>query len=141
MIGDHQHSRRVIGERKQLANFTIHFLVVVVNCVLELVAGLVEAMSWIHIIPKRMVNSVYAHFHHHKIIPIFLCKKMAGELEALSGHLINVSQDLILVAGAKIPHIQNIFPNYTRNFIFEFGRMCVIAARIWSQKVSRSTIH
>jgi len=57
-------------------------------------------------------------------------------LEALSGHLIDVSQDLILVARPKIPHIQNILSNYARNFIFEFGRMCVIAARIWSQKVA-----
>ena len=78
MIGDHQHSGRFIGKRKQRSNFTIHFLVVIVNCAFESVASLVEPMRWIHIIPKRMVNSVDAHFHHHEIVPIFLAKEVAG---------------------------------------------------------------
>ena len=136
MIGHYQHSRRLIGESKQLPNFIVHFLVVVVNCILELIAGLIEAMRWIHVIPKCMVNSIHTHFYHHKKIPIFLCKKMAGDLKTLSGHLINVSQDLGLVAGAKIPHIQNILSNHAGNFIFELGRMCVIAADVGGQKVA-----
>ena len=83
-----------------------------------------------------MVNSVDAHFDHHEKIPLFFRKKMAGELEALTGHFINVSQHLFLIAGAKIPHIHNIFSDDTRDFVFEFGRMCVIAGDIGSEKIS-----
>ena len=72
VIGDHQHGRRVIGKREQLADFTVHFSVVVTNRILKFVAGLVEAMSRVHIVPKRMVDTVHAHLNYHEIIPIFL---------------------------------------------------------------------
>src|SRR5207247_10787579 len=106
------------------------------NCILEFIACLVEAMRWIHIVPKRMVNSVDAHFHYHKKIPLFLRKKMAGNGEPLTGHLVKVSQHLGLIAGAKIAYVHNVFADETRNFVFELGRMCVIASDIGSQKIS-----
>src|SRR5207248_8195088 len=49
---------------------------------------------------------------------------MPRELEALPGHLINIGQNLLLVAGSKITHIQNIFANHPLNLLFEF-RGCV----------------
>src|SRR5258707_8302560 len=60
---------------------------------------------------------------------------MPRELEALPGHLINVSQNLLLVAGSKITHVQNIFANYPLDLLFEFRRMGVLAGRVWSQEV------
>ena len=83
-----------------------------------------------------MVNSIDAHFDHHKKIPLFFRKKVAGDLETLSRHLINVSQDLRFVARAKIPYIHNIFADDTRNFVLKLRWMRVIAADIGSQKVS-----
>ena len=61
---------------------------------------------------------------------------MAGDFEALTGHFINVSQDLGFVARAKIAYIHNILTDDTRNLVFELGRMCVIAGDIGSQKVT-----
>src|SRR5207247_9442709 len=106
------------------------------NCILEFIACLVEAMRWIHIVPKRMVNSVDAHFHYHKKIPLFLRKKMAGNLEPLTGHLVNVSQHLGLIAGAKIAYVSNVFAVKTRNLVFELGLMCVLASDMGSQNIS-----
>ena len=60
---------------------------------------------------------------------------MPRELETLPGHLVNIGQNLLLVAGSKITHIQNIFANYPLDLLFEFRRMGVLAGRVWSQEV------
>src|SRR2546423_14687270 len=60
---------------------------------------------------------------------------MPRKLETFPGHLIDVSQNLLLVAGSKITHIQNIFANYPLDLLFEFRRMGVLAGRVWSQEV------
>ena len=132
MVGDHQHGRRVIGKREQPADFTVHFLVVITNRILKFVAGLVEAMSRIHIVPKRMVDTVHAHLNYHEIVPIFLRQQMPRELEALPGHLVNICQNLLLIAGSKIAHIQNILADHPLNLLFEFRRMRVLAGYVGS---------
>jgi hypothetical protein len=57
---------------------------------------------------------------------------MPRELEPLPSHLIDVGQNLLLIAGSKITHIQNIFANHPLDLLFEFGRVCVLAGSVWS---------
>src|SRR5882762_3797376 len=102
------------------------------NRVLKFIPRYVETMSGIHIVPKRMVNTVHAHLNHHEKIPIFLRQQMPRELEALPSHLVNIRQNLLLVAGSKIAHIQNIFADNPLNLMFEFRRMRVLAGYVWS---------
>ena len=79
-----------------------------------------------------MVDTVHAHLNHHEKIPIFVRQQMPRELEALPSHLVNICQNLLLIAGSKIAHIQNILADHPLNLLFEFRRICVLAGYVWS---------
>ena len=62
-------------------------------------------MGGTHAAPEGMVDPVHAHVdHHEEVVAAAVEQSMAGG-EALLGHRVDVPQDLILVVGAEVRHV------------------------------------
>ncbi len=81
------------------------------------------------------MDPVGAHLDHDEIIPVVLRQEMTRELEPLLRHLVNVGQDLFLVAGAEVAHVENVFPDDLLDLLFESRRVGVLAGGIRREEV------
>src|SRR5262249_55570309 len=95
-----------------------------------------EPVRRVHVIPERMVDAVGAHLYHDEIVPIILREEMPGELKALARHLVNVSQDFFLVAGAEVAHVEDVFSYDVFDLFLEVWRVSLFAGGIGSEKIS-----
>jgi hypothetical protein len=59
-----------IGKFQQFTNLGVDKPVIIKDCVLESIAGLILVMGFIHIRPECMMDTVHSYFDHHEIVPI-----------------------------------------------------------------------
>src|SRR5438128_12416497 len=105
------------------------------NSLLEFVSFLVKAMRRVHVVPKGMVDAIYAHLDHDEVIPFLLRQKMTRHLETLPRHLVNIGQDFLFVSRAEIAHVQNIFAHQALDLAFQFSRLGVFAVCISREEI------
>ena len=89
--------------------------------------------------PQSVVQSVRPHLHNHEKVPLFLFHEVFRNSEAFLGHIINLSQYLVIVIRSEILDIQHIPLGYTFYLGFEFGWICVLAVGTRSQEGSDHT--
>ena len=70
MVRNDKNSCLAIGKFQQFTNLGVDKPVIIKDCVLESIAGLILVMGFIHIRPECMMDTVHSYFDHHEIVPI-----------------------------------------------------------------------
>src|SRR5579885_3190303 len=109
MIGDDEDGGVFqVHQLQNLPDLAINVAVVVVNAVVQAGIDLVPVVRRVVELPQAVMNAVGSHLHEHEEIPVLLHEPAFDQLEAFFGHGVNLAQQVILVLGAKIRHVDQV---------------------------------
>ena len=101
--------------------------VVVEDRVLVLVPRLVLAVLGVHVLPEAVVHPVWAHLDHREELPRLRRKQVVGELEPPVRHLVHLPQEIVLVVGAEVLAVEQVFANHLLDLPPQDWRVRVLA--------------
>src|SRR5579883_386374 len=131
VIGDDKDGRIIqVHQVENLPNLVVEITVVIVNALIIGGMDFVFMMSGIVILPHTMMNAVGSHLDKHEEVPILLNQPLFDQFEALFSHRINLAQQVVLVIGAEIGHIHQVFADNGFDLLHGGGRIGVWSLRI-----------
>ena len=66
-------------------------------------------MTRVHVLPEAVVHAIDAHLDHHEELPRLRREEVLGQREATIGHLVDLPQQIVLVLGAEVRAVEEVF--------------------------------
>ena len=101
--------------------------VVVEDRVLVLVPGLVLAVLGVHVLPEPVVHPVWPHLDHGEQRPRLRRSEVLGEREAPVGHLVDLTQQVVLVVRAEVLRVEDVLADDLCDLVSKPCRIGVLA--------------
>ena len=122
VVGDDEHGRVVVRVGKDAAHELVDVLVVLEDRVLVRVPGDELAVLRVHQLPEAVVHAVDAHLDHGEELPRLRLEQVLGQLEAPVGHLVDLAQQVVLVVGAEVAHVEVVLADRLLDLALEHRR-------------------
>ena len=129
MVGDDEDGGVLVDVREQAPHQLVDVLVIVEDRVFEAVARLVLAVLGVHELPESVVHAVHAHLDHDEELPRLRDQEVLGEREAAVRHLVDLPQEVVLVLGAEIAHVQDVLADHLLDLALQHRRERVRTVR------------
>ncbi len=112
VVRDDQHHRVVVQQSQPLANLAVEVDIVVADGIFVGVARLVQGVALVKVLPEAMVDAIHAHVHVHEKVPGLGRHQVLDQLVVLIGQLVDLLQQVVLVLGAELGHVEHVFATH-----------------------------